>query len=150
MAYDVNGMETEIGSPGIIYHFLDILFIVFHSFFILFNLFGWIFRKIRRLNLITLLLTGFSWFILGIWYGLGYCPFTDWHWQVRIKLGSYDLPQSYVKFLINQLTGINLPDRLVDTITATGFFAALLISGYLNFRDIKKNRNREEEELISG
>ncbi|MCD4791284.1 MAG: DUF2784 domain-containing protein, partial [Bacteroidales bacterium] len=77
------------------YKFLDTFFVVFHTALIIFNLFGWIWKPTRRLNLITLLLTGASWFILGIFYGIGYCPLTDWHWQVLHKLGIYDVPNSY-------------------------------------------------------
>ena len=130
-------MNSEISSGAFIYHFLDKFFIIFHSALIIFNLFGWCWKKTRKLNAITLSLTGLSWFILGIWYGIGYCPFTEWHWQARIKLGYYDLPQSYVKFLLKLLTGINLSDNLVDIITGSCFFAALIISYYLNYRDLK-------------
>jgi len=36
----------------------------------------------------SLLLTAFSWFVLGIWYGWGYCVCTDWHYMVlRDELG---------------------------------------------------------------
>ena len=64
------------------YKFLDIFFIVFHTSLIFFNLFGWIWKYTRRANLVALLLTGGSWFILGLYYGIGYCPFTEWHWEV--------------------------------------------------------------------
>jgi hypothetical protein len=48
----------------------DIFFIVFHTFLIFFNLFGWIFKPLRKANLVVLILTGASWFILGIFYGI--------------------------------------------------------------------------------
>lgn len=120
------------------YALLDIGFIIFHTALILFNLFGWIWDTTRRWNLAILLLTAFSWFGLGIWYGFGYCPSTDWHWQVRRELGYTDMPNSYIKFLIEQLTGLNLSAALVDTATAIFFFLALIISLYVNFRDFKK------------
>ena len=55
------------------YTFLNIFFFVFHTVFTLFNMGGWAFPKTRKLHLITLSLTAFSWFILGIWYGWGFC-----------------------------------------------------------------------------
>jgi len=61
---------------------------------ILFNLFGWIFRPLRKANLIVLALTGASWFILGIFYGIGYCPLTDWHFKLLYKHGQHALPDS--------------------------------------------------------
>jgi len=121
---------------------LDIFFFIFHILIILFNLLGWIWQKTRKWNLAILLLTGFSWLILGIWYGLGYCPFTEWHWQVRQKLGYHDMPASYIKFLIKSLTGINLNARLVDIITLVFFLAALIISVFLNKRDWLRRRGK--------
>ena len=121
---------------------LDIFFFIFHILIILFNLLGWIWQKTRKWNLAILLLTGFSWLILGIWYGLGYCPFTEWHWQVRQKLGYHDMPASYIKFLIKSLTGIDLNARLVDIITLVFFLAALIISVFLNKRDWLRRRGK--------
>ena len=63
--------------------FLDVLLTVFHLTLTLFNLTGWILKKTRKLHLVVLMVTAASWFVLGIWYGWGYCPLTDWHWQVR-------------------------------------------------------------------
>lgn len=120
------------------YALLNIGFIVIHTAFILFNLFGWIWKATRRWNLATLSLTAFSWFGLGIWYGFGYCPCTHWHWQVRRHLGNTDMPNSYIKFLIHQLTGISLNAAMVDVGTAVFFFLAFVISLYVNFRDFKK------------
>ncbi len=120
------------------YALLDIGFIVFHSCLILFNLFGWIWPATRPWNLATLLLTAFSWFFMGIWYGFGYCFCTDWHWQVRRELGHTDMPNSYIKFLIEYLTGLDLSTAFVDMATAILFFAALLISIYVNYRDFSK------------
>jgi len=114
------------------YRFLDIFFIVFHTLWILFNLFGWIWDKTRFLNLITLLLTGGSWFILGIWYGIGYCPCTQWHWEARRELGYTEMPNSYTKFLVDTLTGLDVNAQLVDIATVLFFFIALGISVYLN------------------
>ncbi len=120
------------------YELLNIGFILFHTLLILFNLLGWIWKATRRLHLATILLTAFSWFVLGIWYGFGYCFCTDWHWQVRRELGYTDMPNSYIKFLIELLTGINLSADLVDVATAILFFLALVMSLYVNFRNFKK------------
>ena len=86
--------------------FLNEFFVIFHSALSIFSLFGWLWEKTRVANLVVLSLTGFSWFILGIWYGFGFCPCTEWHWQVRMRLGYYDMPSSYIKFLIDSLTGL--------------------------------------------
>jgi len=122
------------------YAFLNIFFFVFHSTLIIFNLFGWIWKKTRLANLVVILLTAFSWTILGIWYGFGFCPCTDWHWQVREKLGYFDMPSSYTKFLIDSLTGLDVKEILVDTLAVTLLALALVASVFTNVRDWKRKR----------
>jgi hypothetical protein len=101
------------------------------------------FRKTRKWNLITLLLTAFSWFVLGIWYGWGYCFCTDWHWQVRNQLGYHDETNSYIQFLAQKLTGINFSPQLVDTVTAIVFFTSLVLSIWFNVRDWRFQKTKE-------
>ncbi len=84
---------------------LDVFFVVFHSALILFVLFGWILRPLRTIHLIVVLLTGASWFILGLFYGIGYCPLTDWHWQVLRQLGETGLPPAYVQYILQRSCG---------------------------------------------
>ena len=120
------------------YLLLDKFFLVFHSSIIIFNLSGWAWKKTRRANLVLLLLTAFSWLVLGIWHGIGYCPCTDWHWRVLEKMGREGLPASYVKYLLDQITGLDFNARLVDTMTAILFVLALAASVYTNVRDYKR------------
>jgi len=124
------------------YYFLDKFFFVFHSLIILFNLFGWIWKKTRKANLILILLTLGSWFVLGIWYGFGFCPCTEWHWQVRMKLGYYDMSSSYLVFLIKSLTGLEVKRHLVDIFAVAFLSAALGASIYTNWKDWKKQKKR--------
>ncbi|MFH1161425.1 MAG: DUF2784 family protein [bacterium] len=123
------------------YPFLDKFFILFHSLLILFNLFGWIWKKTRRLNLIILLLTGASWFILGIFYGIGFCPLTEWHWNVLEKLGQQGLPDSYVTYLIWRMTGFLPDEQWVDILTVVLYFLALAASVLVNVLLRKKTSN---------
>jgi hypothetical protein len=113
---------------------LDIFFTIFHSLLVLFILFGWIWKKTRRLNLVCILLTAASWLGLGIFYGLGYCPLTDWHFNILRKLGYSDIPDSYLSFLFTRLTGMQIDQNLVDGVTLWGLVMALVISVFLNFR----------------
>jgi len=114
--------------------FLDLFFTVFHTFLVFFNLLGWIWKKTRRLNLICIGLTAASWLILGIFYGFGYCPLTDWHFNILKKLGYTDLPDSYLSFLFTRLTGWQVDQTLVDAVTLWGLVIALILSLYVNFR----------------
>ena len=121
---------------------IDVFFIGFHTSLILFNVFGWLVPRWRFANFISLSLTAFSWFILGIWFGWGYCVCTDWHWQIREMLGYHNTSSSYIHFLILELTNIDIREKSVDTYTAIVFLAAFLISFYLNLRKWKAKNIR--------
>jgi hypothetical protein len=124
-----------------IYHILDIFFVVFHTSIILFNLVGWLWKRTRIANLVLLLLTGGSWLILGMIVGSpGYCPLTDWHFRILEKLGHTDLPISYVKYLADRLTGLDFNRHLVDSVTLYSFLTAFVISLILNIRDRLRKR----------
>ncbi|MFN5168755.1 MAG: DUF2784 family protein [Cyclobacteriaceae bacterium] len=112
---------------------LNIFFFVFHTAFTLFNLFGWLWMKARRAHLVTMGLTAFSWLVLGIWYGWGYCVCTEWHWQVREAMGLFDQSDSYIHFLILNLTGYYADPLTVDIGTAIGFAVAAAGSIWSNF-----------------
>jgi len=124
------------------YSFLDYFFIVFHTLLIVLNVFGWIWKRTRKLNLILLLLTGLSWTLLGVFYGFGYCPLTDWHFKVLNNLGEYNLPNSYVKYLTDRLFHLNINAEYVNLITLITFLAALAISIFMNIRDRLFDPNR--------
>jgi hypothetical protein len=127
-----------------ILHALDIFFVIFHTTLILFNLFGWIWKRTRKLNLIVLLLTGASWLFLGLLVGtLGYCPLTDWHFTILEKMGKTDLPNSYIKYLADRLTGSDLNASSVDDITLYSFLTALIISIILNLKDFRNYKIRK-------
>lgn len=111
--------------------FLNIFFFMFHTAFILFVLFGWIWKKARKIHLAALVLTAISWFGLGIFYGLGYCFCTDWHWNVRYRLGYVDMPRSYINLLILTVTGHELNDTLVDMVTMAAFVGVFMLAVYL-------------------
>jgi hypothetical protein len=125
--------------------FLNIFFFVFHTALTLLNICGWAFRKTRKLHLITLLLTAASWFVLGIWYGWGYCLCTDWHWKVREAMGYDDRSNSYIHFLLLNLTGKDFGARMVEDITATVFFICTFLSIYFNIRDYKIMKTKKPD-----
>jgi hypothetical protein len=122
--------------------FLDIFFTVFHGGLVVFNLTGWIWRKTLLPHLITITATILSWFGLGILYGWGYCPCTDWHWDVKRRLGESPLPASYIKYHLDALTGPSWNVALVDTMTATFGITAFVLSWVLNIRLWLKKEER--------
>jgi len=86
-------------------------------------------------------MTGGSWLFLGLIVGtLGYCPLTDWHFNILARLGKTNLPNSYVKYLADRLTGLNLDESLTHDVTMYSFIAALLLSIVFNIRDINRKK----------
>lgn len=120
------------------YQVADILFVIFHTSIILFNLLGWIWKSSRKWNLALLILTGLSWSVLGIWYGFGYCPCTDWHWSVLRELGRTPQTPSYIEYLVERITGLDIANQTADIATLVVFVILLIISGYLNWKDRKQ------------
>ena len=121
-------------------HFLNYFFFIFHTAFTVFNMVGWISVKTRKWHLLTIILTALSWFVLGIWYGFGYCVCTDWHMDVRRQLGYHDSQQSYIQFLIFKLTGVELEHGLVEMGTLIVFLIVTGLSIWLNIRDWKRKK----------
>lgn len=125
---------TDLG----LYRLYDLLFIAFHTALIVFNMLGWAWRRTRRFHLLTISATLLSWFGLGIVYGWGYCPLTDWHWQVKRALGETGLSASWVKYYLDQITGFAWNATLVDGLVIGTALAALVLSVGLNLRDRRR------------
>lgn len=111
----------------------DYFFLVFHTGLIVFNLTGWMWRPLRKWHLACIVLTFASWLLLGIWYGLGYCPLTDWHWDILRQRGKRGLPDSYVGYLLERLLGLSMKAELVDGFTVGFAVLALTLSIKVNF-----------------
>lgn len=120
--------------------FVDFLLTVIHLVVIFFNLSGWLFPRLLKAHLIFVLLTLSSWFLLGIWYGIGYCPITDWQWQVKEQLGEKYLPASFIKYYADKLSGKDINAILVDWLTGIGFGIAIIGTSIRNYYRIK-NQN---------
>jgi len=112
---------------------LDVVLTVIHLTIIVFNLFGWIQKRTRKAHLVSVGLTTTSWFILGIWYGVGYCPFTDWQWKVKAQLGEKNLPGNFVEYFLEKTTRYNFTSSFINTLIAACFFVAVILSIYVNF-----------------
>ena len=124
--------------------FLDWFFTLFHALFTLFNIFGWIHLRTRKLHLITVSLTLFSWIIMGYFYGFGYCFLTDWHYQVLHKLGHKNLPYSYITFLIERMSGHRFDDRLVTNLTLWIFAIVVILTLFIQLKDKLKQKKKEK------
>jgi len=121
---------------------LDILLTLIHLIIIGFNLLGWIWPKTRRVHLIVVVITAFCWVILGIWYGWGFCPVTEWQWRIKTQLGEYHLPDSFIKYYADKISGRDISSSLIDSVTALCFAIAALLSVYFNFFMPKKEHKK--------
>jgi hypothetical protein len=117
---------------------LDIFLSLVHFVLIFFNLFAWLWPATRKAHLITIAATAFSWFVLGAWFGWGYCPITDWEWKVKTRLGETGLPNSFIKYYADKITGENIDPSVIDMLTLVLFLAAIVLSVYVNFFKTKK------------
>ena len=116
-------------------YFLDILLTLIHVSFIGFCVFGWMFKRTRKANLVFLGATFVSWFLFGIWKGIGYCIITDYHYQIKTSLGETNLPYSYIKYLWDGMLPVISP-QAADILTITVFFACVSASIFLNVKNL--------------
>jgi len=114
---------------------LNVFFLMFHTALIFFNVLGWVWKKTRLWNLGTLIATAVSWFVMGLWHGIGYCVCTDWHFQICRAMGIHDPEDSYIDFLIRCMTGHSPDPQITRTIAGWVFAVALICSVGLNVRD---------------
>jgi hypothetical protein len=59
-----------------------------------------------------------------------------------MKLGLYDSSTSYLEFLVEELTGLDVSRALVDIFAVAFLVAALCLSIVLNIRDLKKKQTK--------
>ena len=137
-------MEVTELSPATLV-FLDHAFLVAHTALIFFNLFGWAWRRTLRLNLLSIFLTAGSWVAFAPWYGLGYCPCTDWHWQVKWALGQTDLPNNYLTYLFDAWTGIAVSDEFAFRLAWGALLPALALSVGLNLKGRRSGKKNEKQ-----
>ncbi|MBU0800999.1 MAG: DUF2784 domain-containing protein [Alphaproteobacteria bacterium] len=106
----------------------DLFLLVTHLAVVLFNLFGWIWLRTRRWHRICVGLTLFCWLGAGLAVGtIGYCPLTDWHWQVKEAQGAGPLPDSFIDYVL-QMVGVHLGAEAVYGLTAGAFALVVVIT----------------------
>jgi hypothetical protein len=109
---------------------LDKLLFVLHGLLIAFVLVGWAWRPARLPHLVLTGLIAFSWFVLGASHGIGYCLLTDWHQQVRLRMGCPQTGATYLQLLASELFGVTLggttSDRLAGLLFALMLGAAVV------------------------
>lgn len=133
MVFSKNLRDTSSMLP-----FFDFLYTSAHGLFVVFILFGWVFRPFRKIHAAAVSLTALSWFGLGWIYGWGYCPLTDWHWSVKMQLGETDLPYSFITYYLEKITGRDWNDLWVDRVVMIIGVGVWFLSVGLYLKDGRK------------
>lgn len=115
-------------KTDLLYPVLNYAFHALHISIIFFTLFGWILHVTRLAHLILVIMTLFSWYVLGFWLGKGYCPITHWHWMIRRKIPAARIPDSYIKLVLDTMSGRDIDSVTVNLLT----IAVTLLSGGLS------------------
>lgn len=109
--------------------FLDWFLTIFHSAFVLFVCFGWGIPKFRKYHFTAILMTLVAWLLLGLYKGvIGYCPLTDWHWDVKRALGETGMPHSFIEYMVEKILGFNFSTLLIDISTVSGLVFGIVMS----------------------
>jgi len=92
----------------------------------------WIPRSTARFHGWLVLVTAFSWLVLGVLgnRGLGYCFLTDLQWHVKHARGVTHLPGSFLKYAGDHVTGRNLKAALVDQVAGATFIFVCLAAAF--------------------
>ncbi|MCA1901621.1 MAG: DUF2784 domain-containing protein [Candidatus Hydrogenedens sp.] len=118
----------------------DVLLTVIHLIFIVFILFGWIPIKLRKVHYISMWIVFISWFLLGLYFGLGYCPLTDLHWKIKIKLNEVNLPYSFIKYILDRITKNDFDETMINYVTVVVFIFIFILSTYFFIKDKRSKK----------
>jgi len=112
---------------------MDYMLHMIHVSVILICIAGWMFEPTRALHLLVILLVTFSWFGLGKFFGYGYCLLTDTQWRIKRKLGQEPYTESYVKYALDKVTGLNIDKSITDNLTLYTYGGTVILSLTVNF-----------------
>ncbi|MDG1896071.1 MAG: DUF2784 family protein [Fuerstiella sp.] len=125
-------------------------FFAVHNVLIVFNLVRWIWPRTRRLHLLTIGATLFSWVVMGAWHGWGYCLCADWHFQIRRELGLHGGESSYTELLFNQVPGVTVSRVFADIVTVGRLLMILLATAAVWIRQWASMAESPTPEDVSG
>jgi len=112
---------------------MDYLLHMVHLSIMLICIVGWMFEPTRILHLVAVTLVAVSWFGLGKFFGYGYCVLTDTQWRIKRKLGQEPCTESYVKYVLDKVTGLDIDKKFTDNLTLYTYVAAVILSLAVNF-----------------
>lgn len=121
--------------------FLDYFFTIFHTAFVLFVLFGWVPKSLRKFHISAIMLTLIAWLLIGFYKGvIGYCPLTSWHWDIKRQIGEVGMSGSFVGYMIEHYLGLKFSRLTYDVVTAGGLIFGVLMALGKEFQRRVKNK----------
>ena len=113
--------------------FMDYMLHLVHLSIMLICIVGWMFEPTRTLHLLVIVGVALSWFGLGKFFGYGYCLLTDTQWRVKRKLGQEPYTESYVKYVLDKVTGLDIDRKITNGLTLYTYIATVVLSLTVNF-----------------
>lgn len=123
----------------------DWLFTLLHLLITLFNLIGWVSRATRRVHRWCVAITAFCWIVPGALMGtIGWCPLTEWHWDIKKARGEENIPASFITYMLNRAGFFPDPQR-VDAVVGAAFVLIVLMTIFLWMRDRKNSVKKSQK-----
>jgi hypothetical protein len=95
---------------------------------------GWIFPTTRTLHFWAVITILFAWLGIGWYVGtIGYCPITDYHWEIKRSLGETQLPNSFIKYMLDWVFQADFERKAVDQLTGIVMVLVVTITGWKKF-----------------
>ena len=107
---------------------IDLIFNILHIAVILINCLGWTYKPVKKFSLYLILITLFSWSIVGIFGGIGFCPITYLHSKYLLSNHDYILPFSYLDYIFINNLDFDISSRTISLISIIVIFSSLYLS----------------------
>ncbi len=107
---------------------LDWFLNILHFAIVFMLCFGWLTNITRKFHRLLLCVVTLCWLAIGPLIGksIGYCPVTDWAWQVRTLRGETELEYGYINYLTEKL-GLHMSNSTTDLVVGI-IFAGIWIA----------------------
>ena len=98
--------------------------------------FGWMSKRTRKFHRILISVVTLCWLAIGPLFGkaVGWCPVTDWAWQVRRARGETDLEYGYINYLTEKV-GIYMSNQTTDIAVGIIFAFIWVMTLFLWWRE---------------
>lgn len=116
------------------YRPLNALFHLLHLGIILFVMLAWSVPVLLPWHLLLTSLTLVCWFVLGLWLGIGFCPLSHWHWQLKQEHDSGRPRESYIHYVVQKASGRQFEGDLLDRLVVACTLLLFCVSVWRNLQ----------------